>query len=89
MGDQRTSHMNDTNIRSGSAVYGQVAACVLAIPDEWESITRSELIQSNSIDEKQVQFLLGLDVVYCGSAEQERLYRDLLARLRSRQEQAS
>ena len=82
--------MNDMNTRPlAVAVRSQVEACVLAIPAEWESITRSELIFGGSLDEKQAGFLLGLDVLYCGSTEQESHYRDLLARLRSRQQSTS
>lgn len=73
------SLMSDMNVRRGGPdACGPVVASVLAIPVEWESITRSELLLSGTLEERQVRFLLGLDVTYCISNEQAEHYRALL-----------
>jgi hypothetical protein len=62
----------------GSAHLPSVEHAIKAIPEDWESIAKTELRCAGSLKPHELRFLLEQDVHYCISAEQDIYYRELL-----------
>jgi hypothetical protein len=55
-----------------------VVQAVRSIPENWDSISKSELVYAGELRPTTLAFLLEQDVLYCTTSEQERQYRKLL-----------
>jgi hypothetical protein len=69
---------------SGSAHLPSIEHAIRAIPEDWESIAKTELRCAGSLKPHELLFLLEQDVHYCISAEQDIYYRELLHVVRLR-----
>lgn len=68
------------------SVQSQIVNAVQQIPEEWESITRTELLYAGTLKLQMLPFLLEQDVHYCTTNEQDAYYRELLRMVRNNAE---
>lgn len=80
--DQSSSFRYLAAVSAKDPLLIAVCQAVRSIPDDWDSISKSELVLAGELRPRTLAFLLEQDVLYCTTSEQERWYRKLLRDVR-------